>query len=174
MSVYPSVLCHLLQSRTSTRKEANSTRDALQVRKIPRYKQHSMVTGHVYRKENDLFGSGACVFSSSLVQTHPCYFDHNNPESPCNYPPCANGTELDESLPSKRAMNVKEEGERVKEKRLCLGRIINYCSRYQDQGCIIELPRLLNKKSHTELFELVALKAESLQLQQNGVVDVET
>lgn len=56
-------------------------------------------------------------------QGDPCNFDGSNKQSPCNFGLCLENPESSE----------------------CIRYILDYCNQWEDRGCIIELPQLLNK-----------------------------
>ncbi|XP_065186750.1 uncharacterized protein LOC135817482 isoform X2 [Sycon ciliatum] len=84
-----------------------------------------------------------------------CHFDITNPNNPCRTPACNDGQISDElaDFLNMTKPDVEEEGDGDEEKneRECIRHILDYCERYEDRGCVIALPQLLNKKSEPEL-----------------------
>ena len=67
-----------------------------------------------------------------------CNFDRSNKKSPCNYAKCSD----DESDPS------------------CIRYILDYCLAYNDRGCVIQLPQLLNKLTSDEYNNVKTIKSD--------------
>ena len=63
------------------------------------------------------------AFFLIFFQTEPCNFDELNKQSPCHFPTCYEDAESAE----------------------CIRYILDYCNQWEDRGCVIELPQLLNK-----------------------------
>ncbi len=61
-----------------------------------------------------------------------CQYDRSIKNSPCYYKPCF----VDEA-------EMK-----------CLKYILDYCSHYDDRGCVVNKPQLLNKKDDEDMKEL--------------------
>ncbi|XP_065186743.1 uncharacterized protein LOC135817477 [Sycon ciliatum] len=92
-----------------------------------------------------------------------CYFDMKNPNNPCRTAACHGGQISDELVDflNMTKPDVEEEGDGEEEEddeaaeeaneRECIRHILDYCERYEDRGCVIELPQYLNKKSDSEL-----------------------
>ena len=98
-----------------------------------------------------------------------CYFDRNNPESPCFHIACGGATHFPDIKVERDGGTVDGLGERVlelegggevKAQDMCTWHVIDYCSRFVDRGCAIELPQLLNKKRRDDIRELAALKGK--------------
>ena len=61
----------------------------------------------------------------------PCFFDRANKKSPCHYSPCQNEEDLK-----------------------CVKYVLEYCGAYEDRGCVVNKPQLLNKKGHEEMIKI--------------------
>ena len=68
----------------------------------------------------------------------PCDFDRQNVKSPCSFEPC------------------QEDEEDLK----CVRYILDYCEVFQDRGCVIHLPHLLNKLDKGKYEELKSLETD--------------
>ncbi|CAH1261579.1 KDM8 [Branchiostoma lanceolatum] len=66
-----------------------------------------------------------------------CVFDSENPKCPCFYDPCLE----DDATPP------------------CVRYILDYCLDYEDRGCVIELPQLLNKLYKPDFEKLAQIKS---------------
>ena len=68
----------------------------------------------------------------------PCDFDRENLKSPCYFKPC----QRDDN-------DLK-----------CLRYLLDYCGAFQDRGCIIQLPHLLNKLEKNEYSILKSMETD--------------
>ena len=68
----------------------------------------------------------------------PCDFDRSNKKSPCHYEKCHD----DDSDPG------------------CVRYVLDYCLAFDDRGCVIQLPHLLNKLSNEEYNEIQNMKSD--------------
>jgi lysine-specific demethylase 8 len=71
-------------------------------------------------------------------RSFPCDFDRSNLKSPCQYKPCLEDDEV---------LN-------------CVRYMLDYCAAYEDRGCVIKLPHLLNKKSKEEYKEIKEMNSD--------------
>ena len=76
-------------------------------------------------------------FFFTRFQTEPCNFDGLNKQSPCHFPTCYEDAESTE----------------------CIRYILDYCNQWEDRGCIIELPQLLNKVDKERMEEITTMKS---------------
>ena len=76
-------------------------------------------------------------FSFFFFQTEPCNFDELNKQSPCHFPTCYEDAESAE----------------------CIRYILDYCNQWEDRGCVIELPQLLNKVDEHRMEEITTMKS---------------
>ena len=76
-------------------------------------------------------------FFSFFFQTEPCNFDELNKQSPCHFPTCYEDAESAE----------------------CIRYILDYCNQWEDRGCVIELPQLLNKVDEHRMEEITTMKS---------------
>ncbi|XP_078590152.1 uncharacterized protein LOC144870229 isoform X1 [Branchiostoma floridae x Branchiostoma japonicum] len=67
-----------------------------------------------------------------------CVFDDKNPKCPCFYAPCME----DDATPR------------------CVRYILDYCHGFEDRGCVIELPQLLNKLYKRDFEKLAQIKSD--------------
>lgn len=84
-----------------------------------------------------------------------CYFDLQNPKSPCHERSCGFGV----GPPPPGTHEAKDDEEEDSDKALqqemtCVRYILDYCQRYEDRGCVIELPQMLNKRSDDD-FDMI-------------------
>ena len=102
-----------------------------------------------------------------------CYFDHDNPESPCFHPACGSAGQFgDINLEVEDGTNAElpervlelEGGGEVRAEDMCIWHTVDYCSRFVDRGCVIELPQLLNKKGRDDIRELEALQGKKVKM----------
>ena len=68
----------------------------------------------------------------------PCDFDRENMKSPCYFKQC----QIDDN-------DLK-----------CLRYLLDYCGEFQDRGCIIQLPHLLNKLGKSEYKVLKTMETD--------------
>ena len=60
-----------------------------------------------------------------------CFFDKSNKQSPCHFKPCDDEDDL-----------------------RCVKYVLEYCGAYEDRGCVVNKPQLLNKKDFEEMAEM--------------------
>ena len=65
----------------------------------------------------------------------PCSFDKTNKKSPCHFRTCDNEEDL-----------------------RCVKYILEYCGLYEDRGCVVNKPQLLNKKDYGEMMQMATSK----------------
>ncbi|XP_031573173.1 uncharacterized protein LOC116307162 [Actinia tenebrosa] len=75
---------------------------------------------------------------AKITPTRGCDFDRFNPKSPCHYKPCFEDDELLE----------------------CVKYMLGYCDAFEDRGCVIQLPHVMNKKSKEELKQIKEMKGD--------------
>ena len=68
----------------------------------------------------------------------PCSFDYNNEKNPCRYPPC-----------------VENEQEMK-----CIRYTMDYCLHYDDRGCVVMLPQMMNKLASADYKEIQQMPSE--------------
>jgi len=73
--------------------------------------------------------------SRSESDEAPCSFDKTNKKSPCHYRVCDNEEDL-----------------------RCVKYILEYCGLYEDRGCVVNKPQLLNKRDYGEMMEMATSK----------------
>ena len=67
-----------------------------------------------------------------------CSFDESNPKSPCHAAVC------------------KEDSESPQ----CIRYSLEYCLKWEDHGCIVDMPQLLNKKHSSEMNFILAMESQ--------------
>ena len=72
---------------------------------------------------------------------HACHFDRTNEKSPCHYRLCLENDE---------------------DKR-CIRYVLDYCFHYEDRGCVVELPALMNKLSSSAYGDIKQMASEFVQ-----------
>ena len=68
----------------------------------------------------------------------PCDFDRENLKSPCYFKQC----QMDEE-------DLK-----------CIRYILDYCGKFEDRGCVIQLPHLLNKLAKIDYKTLKSMESD--------------
>ena len=88
-----------------------------------------------------------------------CYFDIHNKKSPCykhfcgfGPPPGYEGMEKPEG--EEPEDSEEDSDESYRQEMTCIRYMLDYCQLYEDRGCVIELPQMLNKRSNDE-FEMI-------------------
>ncbi|KAM7448305.1 hypothetical protein ABFA07_003706 [Porites harrisoni] len=89
-------------------------------------------TGKMSDEEYQFFHNGP-----DFTETEPCNFDELNKQSPCHFPTCYEDAESAE----------------------CIRYILDYCNQWEDRGCVIELPQLLNKVDEHRMEEITTMKS---------------
>ncbi|XP_070541818.1 uncharacterized protein [Ptychodera flava] len=101
---------------------------------VPRPKcQSQSKTMADYHFESDNYETEANVGLADDEEEHIdlyCDFDEKNPDNPCDV--CTEGDEAE-----------------------CVRQTLDYCSKYDDRGCVIMLPQLINRLSRSEYEELL-------------------
>ena len=82
--------------------------------------------------------SGEDLTEEYSVSQLPCDFDRENMKSPCYFKPC------------------QKDDNHFK----CLRYLLDYCGEFQDRGCVIQLPHLLNKLDRSEYKELKSMETD--------------
>ena len=77
------------------------------------------------------------AFFLIFFQMEPCNFDELNKQSPCHFPTCYEDAESPE----------------------CIRYFLDYCNQWEDHGCVIELPQLLNKVDEHRMEEITTMKS---------------
>ena len=80
--------------------------------------------------------------SSCISQEEVCNFDISNQKSPCHFESCFE----DPEAPT------------------CIRYILEYCSHWEDRGCTIELPQLLNKVDNYTMEQITTMKSPYLHV----------
>ena len=71
------------------------------------------------------------VTSRTESPENPCSFDKTNKKSPCYFERCDNEEDLK-----------------------CIKYILEYCGMFEDRGCVVNKPQLLNKKDLGEMMKI--------------------
>lgn len=70
--------------------------------------------------------------ASRMESAEPsCSFDRTNKKSPCHFERCDNEEDLK-----------------------CIKYILEYCGAFEDRGCVVNKPQLLNKKDYGEMLKM--------------------
>ena len=75
--------------------------------------------------------------SCFILQDDRCSFDLGNSQSPCYFEACYE----DSGHPE------------------CIRYILEYCSQWEDRGCVIELPQHLNKRDKKEMEQITTMES---------------
>ena len=99
-----------------------------------------------------------------------CIFDFKNSESPCHSQYCNEdidtagiayaGLHIDKSCEEMLDDTTGRQAEEVHllQSACCLKTVLNYCKRFEDRACVVEIPGLLNKLTNANIKVLEALK----------------
>ncbi|KAJ7327796.1 hypothetical protein OS493_026072 [Desmophyllum pertusum] len=101
-----------------------------------RMSDYTFETGKMSPEEYQAIHNGP-----DFTEDEPCNFDMSNQQSPCHFDTCFEDAEAP----------------------ICIRYILEYCSRWEDRGCAIELPQLLNKMDKVTMEQITTMKSPYLQ-----------
>lgn len=97
-----------------------------------RMSEYTFETGKMSPDEYEAIHNGP-----DFTEEEPCNFDASNLQSPCHFATCFEDPESP----------------------ICIRYILDYCSHWEDRGCAIELPQLLNKVEKSLMKQIASLKS---------------
>lgn len=97
-----------------------------------RMSEYTFETGKMSPEKYEIIHNGP-----DFTEEEACNFDMNNLQSPCHFASCFKDPESP----------------------ICIRYILDYCGHWQDRGCAIELPQLLNKVDKNLMTQIMSLKS---------------
>lgn len=97
-----------------------------------RMSNYTFETGKMNEEEYAIVHNGP-----DFTESEPCNFDGLNKQSPCHFSTCYGDPESSE----------------------CIRYILEYCNQWEDRGCVIELPQLLNKVDMYKMKEITNMES---------------